>query len=284
MATYDEARRLFALEHHVDGELGVLKNRGIVLALDLNRLDSARTNFSEALDRATKANNRREILQAGLYRGETEMRLGLIEAATGDFRSSLDLARALKTPEEEWKALYGLARAELRAGERGRAREDLVNAVAVVEKIREGIRVPNLKSDFFNDKRDVYDALISVELDQTSVARVFQLIEQSHSRAWRDRLGLSGDVELKSVQRALPTGVLLLDYWVSPSGSAVVSVTRDHADVQRISVDESAVRRLVEALSEGPGHEWRSIAATIAGRTLEALRRHPSSSSLRIAR
>jgi hypothetical protein len=99
---------------------------------------------------------------------------------------------------------------------------------------------------------------------------LFHLIEQIHSRAWRDRLGLSGDRELASVQRALPAGVLLLDYWVSSSGSAVVSVTRGRADVRRISVDENQVRRLIDALASGSGREWRSTAAAIGASVLPA--------------
>jgi CHAT domain-containing protein/tetratricopeptide (TPR) repeat protein len=271
LKVYDDARALFQKEHHVDGELGVLKNRGIVLALDLNQLDQARRNFSDALDRATSAANRREMLLAQLYRGETELRSGLLDPARQDFAASLQQARALKTPEEEWKALYGLGRVDLQAGNRSSASIQLQQAVAVIEAIREAIRVPTLKSDFFTDKRDVYDALISVEIDRADPRTIFDLVERSHSRAWRERLGLTTPVDLPAIQRAMPKGVLLLDSWVSPYGSAVVNVTRDRAEVRRVQVDADRIENLVNELSAGPSESWRTNAMNLAQRLLPVL-------------
>jgi CHAT domain-containing protein len=268
LQVYDDARALFAKEHHVDGELGVLKNRGIVLALDLNQLDEARRNFSDALDRATAAANKREMLLAQLYRGETELRSGLLDAARQDFSASLELSRALKTPEEEWKALYGLGRVDLQAGNRPSAAAQLQQAVAVIEAIREAIRVPTLKSDFFTDKREVYDALISVEIDHADPRTIFDLVERSHSRAWRERLGLTAPVGLPAIQRAMPEKVLLLDSWVSAYGSAIVNVTRDRAEVKRVEVDADSIERLVNDLSAGPSKSWRANAVNLAQRLL----------------
>ncbi len=262
VATYDDARRLFAQEHHLDGELGVMKNRGIALALDLHQLDAALSTFSEALGRAMAAGNRREMLQAQLYRGESEFRLGRLEPARGDFVASLEAARALRTPEEEWKALYGLARVESQSGQPAAAH--LEQAVRVIESLRVAIRVPTLRSDFFNDKREVYDRLIAVELERGDATRVFDLIERSQSRVWRDRLGLMRPVTLDAVRRALPADVLLLDTWSSPSSSAVVAVTREGAELKRITVDSSAVKTLSDALATAGSTAWRNAAASIA--------------------
>ena len=217
LAAYDQARALFAQEHQLDGELGVMKNRGIVLALDLGQLDAAQKNFTESLDKATQAANKREMLQARLYRGETELRAGEADAARADFTAALELAQSLHTPEEQWKALYRLGR--------------LDEAITVIENIREGIRVPSLRSDYFNDKREVYDALIAREMQNGSAVRVFELIERSKSRAWRDRLGLKSFVQLRDVQRALPADALLLDYWKSPAGSAMVAIWPDRVSL-----------------------------------------------------
>jgi tetratricopeptide (TPR) repeat protein len=268
LAVYEDARRLFAQEQEKALELAVTKNRGIVLALDLGQLEAARASFSEALEGALKVDDQREALLARLYRGETELRLGLIAPAREDFQASVDHARALRTPEEEWKALYGLARAELRLGNRIAATAHLTSAVAIVEKVREAIRVPMLKSDFFNEKRVVYDALISVELEGGSPQRIFELVERSHSRAWRDRLGLTSGVSLVAVQRSLPADVLLLDIWSSSFGSAVVAVTHDDVHVNRVEVDEPAIKKLIEVFDEGPGGDWRSAAASIAAHLL----------------
>jgi len=272
LAAYDQALDLFARDRLLDGELGVLKNRGIVLALDLGRLDEARATFAEAFARATKAGSHREALQAQLYGAETLFRLGNPGPAARDFRAAFDTARTLDTVEEQWKALYGLARCETLLGNEAAASQHLREAIAVIEKIREAIRVPSLKSDFFNDKREVFDALIALRLRQGAGAgELFDLIERGHSRGWRDRLGLRSSVALDAIQQALPGGVLLLDYWTSSAGSAVVSITRTSAHVHPITVDDRAIRELAEALPRGAASAWKPLAITIASQLLPAL-------------
>src|SRR4029077_8126935 len=106
LSTYDQARAEVAQDHDVGGEVNTGKKRGIVLALDLSRLDEAERSFSAAIDTATRIGNRREMLHSRLYRGETRLRSDHRDEARDDFSAGLALARELKTPEEEWKALY----------------------------------------------------------------------------------------------------------------------------------------------------------------------------------
>jgi tetratricopeptide (TPR) repeat protein len=149
LSTYDQARAEFARDHDVDGELNTVKNRGIVLALDLSRPDEAERSFSAAIDTATKIGNRREMLHSRLYRGETACAASS-RCARDDFSAGLALARS-ENAGGEWKALYGLgARAGSRAG-----RLVSAAAVATIEQVREGIRVPSLRTEFLNDKREV---------------------------------------------------------------------------------------------------------------------------------
>jgi CHAT domain-containing protein/tetratricopeptide (TPR) repeat protein len=272
LASYDQALALFARDRQLDGELGVLKNRGIVLALDLGRLEEARATFADALARATEAGSHREALQAQLYGAETTLRLGDAASAARDFRSAHDAARALDTVEDQWKALYGLARCETLLGDEAAAAKHLREAIDVIEKIREAIRVPSLKSDFFNDKRVVFDALIALRLRQGAGAgELFDLIERGHSRGWRDRLGLRSRVDLAAVQHALPADALLLDYWTSPAGAAVVSITKTTASVRPVTVDERGIRTLTDALPRGAASAWKTAAARIASQLLPPL-------------
>ena len=271
---YDRARAIFALDQHVDGELGVLKNRGIVLALDLGRLEEARATFAQAFARASDAGNAREALQARLYGAETELRLGRAAEAGRDFRAAHAAAVELETVEDQWKALYGLARCETLLGNDAAATGHLRKAVAVIEEIRDAIRVPSLKSDFFHDKREVFDALIALRLRHgATVEELFALIERGHSRGWRERLGLRGNVDLRSVQRALPPGSLLLDYWTSPHGAAVVVVTATTARVHPIRVDAQSIRALADALPRRGG--WKAPAATVGSQLLPPLPDEP---------
>lgn len=269
---YEQARAIFVREQDVDGELGVLKNRGIALALDLGRLAEARATFAEALARATATGNAREALQARLYGAETQLRLGQAAEASRDFQSAYAAALELETVEDQWKALYGLARCETLLGNEAAATGHLRSAVAVIEQIRDAIRVPSLKSDFFHDKREVFDALIALRLRRGAGAEeLFDLIERGHSRGWRERLGLKSTIELRAVQRALPADALLLDYWTSPSGAAVVAITKTTARVHAIRVDEPGIRALSDALPRGEGSAWTAPAAKIAAQLLPPL-------------
>jgi tetratricopeptide (TPR) repeat protein len=261
LATYDEARALFARDLNVDGELGVLKNRGIVLALDLQRLDEAERAFSDALESATRVGNKREMLHARLYRAETILREGDPARALADYAASLALARELALPEEEWKALYGLGRASSNSAE---AITHLTAAVDTIERIRESIRVPSLRSDFLTDKREVYDALFAAKLRDGSPSDLFGILERSHSRGWREHLGLSDAVELDRIQRSLPERVLLLDYWNSPRGSAVVAVTRTRAAALPISIEERSIKALIDTLASGPSDRWHSFRGEVS--------------------
>jgi tetratricopeptide (TPR) repeat protein len=269
LEAYDQARAIFAEDQQLDGELGVLKNRGIVLALDLARLDEARETFADAYRRASAAGNAREALQAQLYGGETLLRLGRPDAALREFRSALEAANALETVEDQWKALYGSARCHLARADAANATRDLRAAVAVIENIRDSIRIPSLKSDFFNDKREVFDVLIALRLRHGADAReIFDLVERGHSRGWRERVGLRANVDLLAIQRALPDDAMLLDYWTSRAGSAVIAVTRTSAEVRRIDADSDAIHALVASLARGASPEWRAIAAKLRAQLL----------------
>jgi tetratricopeptide (TPR) repeat protein len=258
LATYDQARILYARERHVDGELGVLKNRGIVLALDLRRFGEAERSFTDLLATATMAGNRREILHARLYRGETRLRTGRAGDAHEDFAAALVLAGELRTPEEEWKALYGLGRTAAGSSD---AIEYYERALATIEQVRENIRIPSLRVEFLNDKRDVYDSLIAAQLADATPAHLFGILERSHSRAWRERLGLEAPVDLEALQTVLPNGVLLLDYWNASAGSAVIAVTRTRAQVIHLEADRGRIETLIETLASGPSSRWQDAAS-----------------------
>ena len=249
LGTYDQARAYFATDRDDDGEINVLTNRGIALALDLGQWRPAGDVFSNALDLARRSGNRRRALVAQLYRGETFRRSGNTESARADFHAALQEARALHTAEEEWKALFGLARLERAAPGHGRASPLLEQAVTVIEGIREELVMPALRSDFFRDKREVYDELIASKIATAPVAEVFALMERSRARAWRERVGLSAQSDLATIQRSLRPGTTLLEYWSSALGSAVVRVTAQEAEVVRLTTDDMVLNLLREALA-----------------------------------
>ncbi|MEO8660379.1 MAG: CHAT domain-containing tetratricopeptide repeat protein [Bryobacteraceae bacterium] len=258
---YGEAGRLFTQDRHMDGELTVLMNRGIVQALDLDDLAGAYKTFESARRLAQEAGSRREEMQALLFGAETLYRRGEYPQARGQFLQALAAATGLGTGEEEWKALYGLGRVALRSGDDNGALVLLERAAGKIESLREKLRLTGLKSDFFADKRDVYDALISIGLKRGDAARVFGWMERSRARVLMDRLHVEGVTDLAAFQARLDDGTAVLEYWVSRRGAAVLSVTKRGASLVPIVVDEAQVEALAAALaSEG---EWRARAAAV---------------------
>ena len=266
LAAYAEAHAEFGRAKDVPGEVTVLTNRGIALALDLDRGDDAVAAFTTAATTAKTAGLRREELLAQLYRAETRLRRGEAERARPDFAAALTSANAIDAREEQWKALYGLARVELAAGHSSSAREAFDRAIAVIDGLRERLAVPSTRVEFFQDKREVYDARIALGVDSDPPGDVFALIERSRARAWRERLTLA-DVTLAGVQARLEPGTVMLAYWWSAPQAAVVRMTRDHVTVTRLSVNVRLLTAMVDAMRHPEGPDWAE-AADALGRAL----------------
>ena len=116
---YGYADEYYAKEKDVDGELGVLKNSGIVLALDLGRLPDALKTFDHVRALAAQTNNQREAMQALLYRGEALYRMDKLPEAEREFTAALAEADKLGTVEEQWKAVNALGKIALKNGDSG---------------------------------------------------------------------------------------------------------------------------------------------------------------------
>ena len=159
---YGYADEYYAKEKDIDGELGVLKNSGIVLALDLGRLQDALKTFDRVRALAEKTKNQREAMQALLYRGETLYRMDKLPEAEKEFTAALAAAEQLGTVEEQWKAVNALGKIALKNGQREAAEAKFRDAIQRIESLRSQLQLSRLKSDFLADKRDVYDALIKL--------------------------------------------------------------------------------------------------------------------------
>ena len=240
----------------------MLMNRGIVLALDLGELDAARRAFSDARRLAHATGSRREEMQAALYSAETLYRQGKHMQAAAEFQHARADAVALGTGEEEWKALYGLGRVAMRAADDSSAAKLLEQAVAKIESLREKLRLISLKSDFFADKREVYDALIALRLKHPDPAEIFNHMERSRARTLQDRLSVAGSFSLDRLRASLDERTAVLEFWLSPRGAAVLSVSRKGARLFPIGIDAGDIQRLQEALAGGG--EWRPAARTLA--------------------
>jgi tetratricopeptide (TPR) repeat protein len=263
---YRAAQRLFAHAAHRDGEIGAWRNIGIVYALDLTDYERALAAFNTALQLARASSNRRGEAQALLYRGEVLRRIGRYADARRDLEAALEGAVETGLIEEQWKALYGMGLVAQARGDRPGARAALERAIGTIESVRADLRTVALRSEFLADKRDVYDALIWLRLDEepAAVTDLFRLLEQSRARTFRDRLRPDAEAPaLAAVQGRLPADTLLLEYWVGSHGMALLWVSHDAAGLvwRGVGPDEArTIQQLSDAVARKDS-DWRPASA-----------------------
>ncbi len=261
---YGYSDEYYAKEKDIDGELAVLKNTGIVLALELGRLQDALKTFDRARLLAEKTKNQREVMQTKLYRGETLYRMGRLAEAKKEFTEVLASAEQLGTVEEQWKAVNAMGKIALRNGQRDVAEAMFRDAINRIESLRSQLQLSRLKADFLADKRDVYDALIKLLLERNDAAAAFEFMERSRARVFQDRFfgsKLSPDaLTLRSIQSRLDPKAVLIEYWAGAEGLAAVWVTRDSAGITQshFSSDEmNALENFVSELPDNLSKNWQ---------------------------
>jgi CHAT domain-containing protein len=262
--SYHQADLYYQSEKDLDGQLGVLKNTGIVLALDLGRLQDALKTFDQVHALAEKTNTQREAMQALLYRGETLFRMDKLADAEKGFSSALQAADQLGTVEEQWKALYGLGKIALKNGQRDKAEAKFREAIQRIESLRSQLQLSRLKSDFFSDKRDVYDALIKLLLERNDVAAAFAYMERSRARVFQDRFyggKLAPEaLTLASIQSRLGPQTALVEFWAGSDALAAIWVTHDSAGVAQkhfSAAEMENFQHLVSGLPDNLGPDWQ---------------------------
>lgn len=261
---YGYADEYYAKEKDVDGELGVLKNSGIVLALDLGRLPDALRTFDRVRSLAAQTNNKREAMQALLYRGETLYRMGKLPEAEKEFTAALEEADKLGTVEEQWKAVNALGKIALKSGDRAIAEGKFRNAIQRIESLRSQLQLSRLKADFLADKRDVYDALIKLLLERNDAAAAFEFMERSRARVFQDRFfggKLSPDaLTLHSIQARLDPQTALIEFWAGADGVAAVWATRDSAGISQShfsAAEMGSLQRFVTGFPDNLNKDWQ---------------------------
>jgi CHAT domain-containing protein/tetratricopeptide (TPR) repeat protein len=260
---YGYADEYYAKEKDIDGELGVLKNSGIVLALDIGRLPDALKTFDRVRTLAEKTKNQREAMQAVLYRGETLYRMGKLAEAEKEFTAALTAAEQLGAVEEQWKAVNAIGKIALKNGQREIAEAKFRDAIKRIESLRSQLQLSRLKSNFLADKRDVYDALIKLLLDRNDVAGAFEFMERSRSRVFQDRFfggQLSPEaLTLHSIQARLDPQTTLIEFWAGADGIAAVWVTREAAGISQshfTAAEMDVFTRFVTGLPENLSSDW----------------------------
>lgn len=265
LKNYHDAESWYAQQKDTDGELGVIKNIGIVLGLDLGRLQDALKTFDRAHSLAEKTGNQREIMQTLLYRAETLYRMDRFPQAEKDFETALNYAVQLGTVEEQWKALYGMGKIALRNGSADLAEQRFRAAIEKIESLRSRLQLSRLKADFLADKRDVYDALIKLLLDRNDLPTALEYMERSRSRVFQDRFYTAKltpeSLSLSSLQARLGPDTALIELWTGPDAVAAVWVTRDSSGIADKHFSAAQMQNFEQQVSGLPGNlqqDWKS--------------------------
>ena len=269
---YRSAQKLYSEEHDVDGEIGVLKNIGIVYALDLGELSRAEQIFRDTLSLAERTHNRLEEMQAHLYLAETFLRERSEPIARSEFERTLTLAHELGTTEEQWKAHYGRGRVEGLAGNLPAAESDYRQAVSIIDGSRSGLHLSALRAEFLADKRDAFDSLISILFAKREVKEAFSFLERSRARTFQDRLTTStnaapaGPLGMDETCSRLTPATMLLEFWAPADQVGLIWCTRDSFGmvVKTISTgDREAIQKVLRGVPDVFGGNWRDRLAAL---------------------
>lgn len=275
---YREAQALFAANHDRDGEIGVIKNMGIALALDLEDPAQARPNFERALKLALDSGNRREATQALLYLSESSRRRHLAPVARQQAARALQAAEQINAPEEKWKAQYELGRVEEDMGQPAEALALYREAIAAIEAMRTSISTVGLRAGFLGDKRDVYDAAITllVEQDSPKLEEIFHYMEQGRARALKDRISVqAGPATIAGIQKRLSPGSALLEFWLADPHGAVIWITPAAAGLLRFDAPAAGmIDAYLDTLRSGQA-AWQDASAKLGTATLGVLAKLP---------
>lgn len=266
MDTYRSALNLYSTQHDSDGEISVFKNIGIVYALDIGDLPKAEPLFARALAIAVQTGNQREAMQGHLYLGETYLRQRSLEKALLEFQNALAMSNKLGTTEEQWKSLYGVGRIKDLQGDEQAAEANYRQAIVIIEASRSQLQLSALRTDFFADKRDAYDALIASLLRKNDVPEAFSFLERSRARNFRDRLSArsSGAPDLapslEEMRKHLDDSTVLFEFWTAADEVALIWCTHDGYGAVQKHLSPPILRQvlsLVRSTPESLGQDWR---------------------------
>jgi tetratricopeptide (TPR) repeat protein len=280
LEVYHSSQAVFRTARNADGEIRALRSIGIVKTMDLDDLPGALQAFTEVLRLSRQSSNKRGLAEASLYLGEVLRRLHRYQEASNHLHEALATAETAGLVEEKWKSLYALGRIAEETGSEPAALEDYRKASEIIESVRAGIRVASLRTDFLADKRDVYDALIAIQLREPkpSPDELLQWMERNRARNLQDslvaRVPLS-EARVETVQQHLPPDTLLVEIWIARQDSAAVWVTASASGVLGYGHGSEIgehLSQLVGALQSG-GDEWKQPSRELGNLLLAGLPR-----------
>ncbi len=184
MGDITRANSFFTSQGSVTGR-GISLIRMSRVLVQSNKNDSALIFLAEAGRDFRETGNRQGLARVHVIEGKI-----LVDAGSYK-KADIVLDSALKNtefPETLWQAWYQKGRLYEKMNLSDNAIEAYMKSVDIIEKIRGNLTVDELKSTFFNSKREVYDRLINVLINNKRPLDAFRFSEQARARAFYDIL------------------------------------------------------------------------------------------------
>lgn len=268
----ERARQQLDPRRHSDAWLGIVKNLGIVEALDFGNLEAAQRAFVLAGREALRSGNAREALQAELYLAEAKFRAGQGGQARRLWARSLAASRELGSKEEEWRSEYGLSRADAGAGRREQARRSVEQALGLIERLRGRMGASTLKSEFLADKSEVFEHAVSLA---GSAREAFPYFVRARALLARESRGLAGPPPpMEAIQARLESGETMLMHLAGKRRLYQLALRRDGANLREIPVGEAELGTAVQGLLQHPAVLRGPLAKALLEADRGAVRRY----------
>mgnify|MGYP001606568990 CR=1 FL=1 len=204
-----------------------------------DHLPEANALYQQALQRATEAGELNYQAQSLLRLSLTHRQQGQLEEAEAEARQALAIAEDTGTslveseawyaigelarlegkvnpaldaythatasagtdPNLLWQIHYGIARAQIHAGERHKAIAELETAVQIIESVRERLREERFRAGYIQDKYQVYITLVQLQLELGLMKQAFSTAERLRARSFLDQLENGGPVSRNEQER-----------------------------------------------------------------------------------
>jgi CHAT domain-containing protein len=189
----DEAAELFRTTGNVALLSGVLLERAALLDQRHNRT-TARSLAAQAL--ALVANQDLPVQQFYAHLRLADLHQQDLSAAERHLLAAKRVAEAIGLPHFLFRLHQRLGHLRLRQGRSAEARELLLSAIALIERLRGALASESLRVSFLQDKVAVYEDLLRLQLDDSSNPdpwEAFGIAERAKARALADRLVSDGD-------------------------------------------------------------------------------------------
>jgi CHAT domain-containing protein/Flp pilus assembly protein TadD len=171
---------------------------------------------------------------------------------SGDYKRAIDYYSEAKDKVSNSQAtklpliniLNARARVYGKMNETAKGREDLAEAVRLIEKHREKIAGSKLRSEFLATSQSVIDQLISLDVKAGRGREAYDLSERYRGRAMTEQMA-QRPARLDEVQAGLPDNLILAQYSVTDQGTYIFVTTRSGFEYVISQVTAESLDRLV---------------------------------------